>query len=192
MKKPIVVTALAVLAFTTSALAAEQSPSAKSGSSPDESMDASSKKKAPSAGASMPKGALSAKDTEFIKMAAKGGMMEVQMGQMAEKQGQSAAVKEIGRRLVQDHSNANQRLMALASSKGVKVPKEKMEHKMGSQNFDKEYLTMMVSDHEKDIAAFETEAKSGDDADLKGFARQTLPTLKEHLKLVKAAQAKMK
>jgi putative membrane protein len=176
------------------AFAAEQSGTNQPNSSTtgDPSMSAGSNQKSSSTSASMPKGQLSAKDMEFVKKAASGGMMEVHMGQMAEKQGQSAEVKEIGRRMVQDHTNANQRLMALAQSKGLKLPKEKMDHKMGGANFDKEYLTMMVSDHEKDVAEFETEAKSGDDVDVKGFAKQTLPTLKEHLKMVKAAQAKMK
>jgi len=36
----------------------------------------------------------------------------------------------------------------------------------------------MVSDHQKDIKAFEKEAKSKSDPEVKGFASKTLPTLK--------------
>jgi putative membrane protein len=39
----------------------------------------------------------------------------------------------------------------------------------------------MVEDHQKDVKAFEREATSGADADVKAFAAKTLPTLKEHL-----------
>ncbi len=133
------------------------------------------------------------KDKEFMMEAAKGGMMEVQMGQMAEKQGQSADVKKIGKTMVTDHTNANNQLMAIASKKGVKLDSktEKME-KMEGSNFDQEYLDAMVKDHEKDIAAFEKEAKSGKDPDLKGFAGKTLPTLKKHLAMVKSAKGKAK
>ena len=54
---------------------------------------------------------------------------------------------------------------------------------------------MLKKDHEKDIAMFEKEAgDSGakEDSDVVKFAKETLPTLKEHLKLVEDALAKVK
>jgi putative membrane protein len=53
-------------------------------------------------------------------------------------------------------------------------------------------MDMMVSDHEKDIAEFEMESTGGTDADIKGFATKTLPTLKTHLRLARAAAARVK
>lgn len=136
---------------------------------------------------------LNDKDKDFMMDAAKGGMMEVHMGQMAEKQGQSADVKTLGKTIVTDHTKANNALMALASKKGVKLDtSHKMDEKMSGSNFDHEWLEQMVKDHEKDIAAFEKEAKDGADADVKSFASKTLPTLKKHLKMVQDAQGKMK
>jgi len=44
--------------------------------------------------------ALSAKDKAFMKEAAKGGQMEVDMGHMAEKQGKNADVKKFGSRIM--------------------------------------------------------------------------------------------
>ena len=58
--------------------------------------------------------------------------------------------------------------------------------KLDGPGFDKMYIDHMVKDHNKDIAAFESEAKDGDD-----FAAKTLPVLQEHLKLAKDAQAKV-
>jgi putative membrane protein len=191
MRKSAITIAALAIAFTSAATAAEQSTARQTGTSATQS--GASNQKNSSTSASAAKGALSQKDSEFIKMAATGGMKEVHMGQMAEKQGQSQEVKELGRRLVQDHTNANKMLMGIAQTKGVSVPKEKMDHgNMSGANFDKEFLTMMLADHQKDIAAFEAEAKSGDDADVKGFAKQTLPTLKEHLSMVKKAQSKVR
>ncbi len=135
---------------------------------------------------------LSSADRKFMMNAAKGGMMEVHMGQMAEKQGQSADVKKIGARMVADHTKVNNELMALAQTKGVKLDTRHKMDKMDAANFDQMYLDQMVKDHEKDIAAFETEAKSGMDPELKSFASKNLPTLKKHLEMVKAAQGKMK
>ena len=128
-----------------------------------------------------------------MKDAAKGGMMEVDMGKMAQEKGKSAEVKKIGSRMVADHSKANAELMAIAKKKGVDLSKEKPSaHKMDEANFDKSYVDMMVKDHEKDLAAFQAEAKDGSDADVKAFASKTSEVIKKHLAMVKAAQAKMK
>ncbi len=136
---------------------------------------------------------LSDKDKAFMKEAAKGGKMEVDMGHMAEKQAKSADVKKIGGRMVKDHSKANTELMAIAKKKGVDLSKEKpMLMKIGDANFDKDYLDAMVKDHEKDLAAFQGEAKNGSDADVKTFAAKTSEVIKMHLAMVKSARGKMK
>ena len=135
----------------------------------------------------------SAKDKSFMKEAAKGGMMEVDMGKMAQQKGKSPEVKKIGTTMVTDHTKANNELMAIAKKKGVDLSKEKPKsHSMNDANFDKEYIDMMVKDHEKDLAAFQAEAKDGTDADVKAFASKTSAVIKKHLDMVKAAQAKMK
>src|SRR5204862_811477 len=106
-----------------------------------------------------PAAALSAKDKSFMKEAAMGGMMEVDMGKMAEQKGKGADVKKIGSTMVADHSKANAELMAIAKKKGVDLSKEKAKMKhLNDANFDKEYIDAMVKDHQKDLAAFQNEA----------------------------------
>jgi len=145
------------------------------------------------AGAKSNVSTLSMKDKAFMQEAAKGGMMEVEMGRMAQEQGKSADVKKIGSRMVADHSKANNELMAIAKKKGVTLgnAKAKME-KMGGANFDKEYVTAMVKDHEKDLASFQAEAQNGGDPEVKGFALKTSEVIKKHLAMVKDAQRKLK
>ena len=65
---------------------------------------------------------LSVKDKTFMKKAAKGGMMEVAMGNLAAQNGQSDDVKSFGKRMVTDHSKANDELKSIASQKGVTLP----------------------------------------------------------------------
>jgi putative membrane protein len=64
--------------------------------------------------------------------------------------------------------------------------------KLSGADFDKEYMKQMVSDHKKDIKEFQSQAKSGKDADIKNFAQSTLPTLEDHLKQAEAAEANAK
>jgi putative membrane protein len=136
---------------------------------------------------------LSDKDKDFIQAAAKGGMMEVEMGKMGQKQAKDADVKKFATRMVTDHTKANTQLKALAKKKGVTLDAEapKMD-KMDDATFDKEYMAAMVKDHEKDVAEFEAEAKDGSDADVKAWASKTLPTLKKHLEMAKETQGKLK
>ena len=43
----------------------------------------------------------------------------------------------------------------------------------------------MLKDHQADVSAFEKEAESGQNPELKNFASTTLPTLKEHMGMAK-------
>jgi putative membrane protein len=63
------------------------------------------------------------KNQQFIRKAAMGGHMEVEMGQLAQQKGQSSEVKNLGSTLVRDHTQANQKLEQLASSKNITLDK---------------------------------------------------------------------
>ena len=99
---------------------------------------------------------LSDKDKTFMKKAAKGGMMEVAMGQVAEQKAQSEDVKSFGKRMVTDHGKANDELKSIASKKGFQLPSK--EHIM-KWTSDKAYMDAMVKDHEKDLAEFKEAIK---------------------------------
>lgn len=138
---------------------------------------------------------MSSHDRDFLMDAAMGGMMEVELGQIAAQKGSSEAVKQFGQRMVDDHSKANTELMTLATSKGITLATElDAKHRkevtklsgMSGAEFDRAYSKMMLSDHNKDVAEFEKQSTKGADADLKAFAAKTLPTLQEHLQMAKA------
>jgi putative membrane protein len=132
---------------------------------------------------------LSEKDKAFMKKAAKGGMMEVAMGRMAEQKAQSEDVKSFGKRMVTDHGKANDELKSIAARKNIQLPSKEPSGKWTS---DKAYINTMVRDHEKDLAEFKEEANSGSDADVKKFADDTAKVIQEHLDLAKETQSKLK
>jgi putative membrane protein len=131
---------------------------------------------------------ISAKDKTFMHKAAKGGMMEVAMGKLAEQTGQSEDVKSFGKRMVTEHSKANDELKSIAAKKGVKLASKEPSEKWSS---DKAYMDMMVKDHEKDLAEFQEEANNGSDPDVKKFADDTAKMVQEHLDLAKQTQSKL-
>ena len=131
-------------------------------------------------------------DQTFIKEAAAGGMAEVELGNLAEQKANSPEVKSFGKRMVDDHSKANDELKTLAQSKNVPLPtsldatdqrlKDRLE-KLSGPAFDRAYMQAMVRDHKKDVNEFRRESTSATDPDVKRFAAKTLPTLEDHLKL---------
>lgn len=141
------------------------------------------------ANAASTKKPLSSQDKTFMMNAAKGGMMEVEMGKMAAQNAQNADVKKFGNRMVADHSKANNELMALAKEEGVSLPAAKSAGKWKS---DKAYMDDMVKDHEKDLAEFQKEASQGTDPDLKKFAEKGAKMVSSHLQMAKSIQSKVK
>ncbi len=124
----------------------------------------------------------------FVEKAAQDGMTEVELGKVALEKSQNPEVRNFAQRMVTDHGKANSELATLAKQKGIDAPKKlDAEHEAMVKNlkakdgasFDSEYSHHMNMDHSKAISLFEAASKSPD-KDLAGFAKKTLPTLKEH------------
>lgn len=137
---------------------------------------------------------------DFSKEAAQGGMMEVQLGNLAMKNGGTQAVKDFGKMMVDDHTKINDQLKDLAAKKMVTLPSsvsdkqqkdiDKLSKETG-KSFDKDYVSMMVKDHKDDIDAFKKAEDKISDADYKNFISNALPTLQKHLDAIKAINKKM-
>jgi len=129
-------------------------------------------------------------DQKFMKEAAIGGEAEIQLGQMAQQKGSSAAVKSFGQRMMKDHSDASDKLKNIAQSQHISLPVElDPEHKeaaarlsrLSGSQFDQAYMLLMVQEHTKDVNKFQQEAANAHDETVKQFATATLPVLQPHL-----------
>lgn len=136
-------------------------------------------------------------DEDFVKEAASGGLMEVELGRLAEQNARNPRVKKFGAMMVKDHSKANEELRSIATSKNINFPAnmddkhmDKVEdlRKKNGEEFDKDYMDQMVDDHEKDIDKFKKEAEDGKNAEVKAFASKTISTLMMHLDSAKAVR----
>lgn len=133
---------------------------------------------------------LSDQDKMFTDAAARGGMMEVMIGELAATNASNAKVKALGAMMVKDHGKANEELKTWAATVNHTLPAamsaeqqknyDDLKAKKGA-DFDKAYTKLMVSDHEKDIGEFKKQSTQGTDANLKSFASKKLPTLEHHL-----------
>jgi putative membrane protein len=143
---------------------------------------------------------LASADRDFVLTAAKGGMAEVALGELAGTNAKNDAVKKFGQRMVADHGKANEELADLAKDRGVELPKDvDRAHKsvqgrlakLQGDAFDRAYVEEMVKDHRKDVKEFERAASSAKDPAVKAWAGKTLPTLREHLREVENISAKV-
>jgi len=140
-------------------------------------------------------------DNSWVMKVAQGGMLEVELGKLAETQASAEGVKQFGNRMVTDHTKANDELTQIATRKGITLPTsldakhQAMKDRLSKLNgaaFDKAYMDAMVKDHREDVAEFRKESSTGQDADVKAFAAKTLPTLEEHLSLAEQTASSSK
>lgn len=140
-------------------------------------------------------------DQTFVTKAAQGGLAEVNHSNLATKQASDAEVVKFAKQMIADHTKANKELMKLADQKKLTVPKtmgdehEKMQKKLAKltgAEFDRAYIEGQVKDHKDTIALFEKQAKSGEDADLRQWAKDKLPALRDHLKMAQKVHDRLK
>jgi putative membrane protein len=134
---------------------------------------------------------------KFAVAAANGGMMEVELGKLAQEKAINKQVKDFGEMMVKDHTKANDELKSIAAQKNITLPASVSDdsqkkiadlNKKSGKDFDKDYINMMVKDHKDDIDDFEKAAKDSTYPEIQSFAVKTLPTLYKHLGAAKAIQ----
>ncbi len=134
-------------------------------------------------------------DADFWTEAAQSSLAEVALSNVALQRAQSDAVRQFAQQMVTDHTQANEELATAAQSKGVTVPTALTEKRqrdvtelnsLDAAKFDREYMKMMVKDHERAVKLFERQAERGTDADAKEFASKLLPTLQGHLAMARS------
>jgi putative membrane protein len=111
--------------------------------------------------------------------------------------GQSDAVKNFGKKMMDDHIKAGENLKAAATKSDIDLPaglspKDQATYdqlsKLNGSAFDHAYARSMTRDHVQDIAAFRQESANGTDPNIKQFATATLPILQDHLRDARAME----
>lgn len=134
--------------------------------------------------------ALAADDAQdFVNKAAVGGMFEVESSKLADTAAQDGSVKDFAHMMVKDHTAGNTKLEKIAGEQKLDVPSaldaehqavlDKLNSAKGG-SFDTAYVQAQRDAHDEAVSLFEDYAKEGDNASLKAFANETLPTLKMH------------
>jgi putative membrane protein len=143
---------------------------------------------------------LRAMDADFLREAAIGNKTEIELGRVAVKQAQSDKVRDFGQRMIDDHTKMLDETTQLARSKGLSVNEQLSPSgegdvnrfsKLSGADFDREYMRTMISDHERDVDAYDRESRTGDDASVRSLASRALPTIREHLRMARDIEQNM-
>jgi putative membrane protein len=146
-------------------------------------------------------GQLNSGDYKFVSGAARGGLMEVQVGELAKAKATGQRVRDFADKIVKDHSKANDELKQLAATKQTALPAQISTREQSSidrlqtlsgPDFDKAFIADAVKDHKKDVKEFQEAAKSAADPDVRAFAQKMLPTLEEHLRMAQDLEGQIK
>lgn len=183
--------------------AADRAPGA-SGSEPSTPRDAG-------ASATMARASDADNDRAFVEKMGQANIAEVKLGQLAAERAANAQVKQFASRMVNDHQKANGELKQIASKMAVQLPADlDAKHqelydrlsKLKGPEFDREYMQAMVDGHQEVLQALERQAgsergvgtsggASQANASVSGWAKSTLPDVRQHLEQAKQIEAKL-
>lgn len=137
-------------------------------------------------------------DRLFARLVTEGSLAEVTFGELAAERAGDSAVGDFARRMIEDHTTANEDLAAIAGKSGIPLPEElnadhaaMLEELEGLEgaDFDLAYMQGQVIEHQKTVLLLTWEITFGQDAELKRFASATLPTVMEHLEVAREIKA---
>ena len=113
-------------------------------------------------------------DKKFLAMAAQSDQNEISLSKLADQKATNPAVKAFAGEMITEHTQMTESMAPFAQSWGLTPPSgPDADHQneinklnaLSGTDFDKEYMSEMVSDHSKALSAFTNEAK--DTKDLK-------------------------
>lgn len=139
-----------------------------------------------------------ANDQKFVDFAGQTDMLEAHLGQMAQDKAAKADIKSFGQTLTTDHTTDYNQLTAAATKATATTPTGidaagnrviSRFDKLKGAAFDRTFIREMVTGHEAAIRRYKEEIEKGQNADVKAYAQQALPTLEKHLQDAKDLSA---
>jgi len=142
-----------------------------------------------------------ADEDTFVSHAIKANMHEIMMAQMASQKSTNLQIKVLAQRLTTDHQQLLQELERLNNnstqmnnmhdSSSANSGQDMAYNNLSGNDFDRKWISDMVTGHSKTIDEFKTELSKTQNADLKNLITKSLPIISEHLKLLEALRNKI-
>lgn len=179
------------LAVTAGAVACQRNP---------ENVQASREEKATNSESANQDKLLSPADRAFMKKAEDSDIQERDLGRVMMQKSQNSDVRDYAKMLADDHDKDLKNVINLLENKGIHQPKDMVHvnnealtelNGLSGPALDKRFMELMVQNHQKDIAEYTKEEKSGEDPQVRDYAAHTLTTLDKHLKKAQEVESKL-
>ena len=137
-------------------------------------------------------------DRAFAQKLSQGNTAEVTLGKLAQQKSLQPQIKDFGKMMVEDHSKLEKDLMQWAlkneiplkgSMSTADLSEQKRLASLSGENFDKEYVQMMVKDHKTDVAEVRNFSKTTQNPELKSLTEKAVPILEKHLQAIEKIQS---
>jgi len=132
-------------------------------------------------------------DKMFAMKATQVGIAEIKTSQLAVQKTHNMRVMAVAKRMIKEHTAANEELKTVAQDKRMTLPSDTdPKHKaalrklsrLSGTAFDKAYMAGQEKDHAATIKLFQNEIATGQDKDVTAFASKNLPNIQDHTRMI--------
>jgi putative membrane protein len=124
-------------------------------------------------------------DISFLARATESARKEMSAARDALTQLTDPELKRVAEALIKDHTEANTRMARIADEKRWPLPAQPRglapPAGTAAADFDAVWTDDTILAHERALALYSAQAQGGEDSDLRQYARETLPTIQNHL-----------
>lgn len=145
-------------------------------------------------------GTLSNADRKFVRTAAEDSIAEISAAKLVDARTNNPAVKNACERMIMDHTQALDQIRELAQNHNITLPTSPNAHHKAFLRklrldsvfqMNRDFTNDQVKGHKEDIANFRKEARDGSALDVRDWASETVPTLRNHEDIWQRVQEKL-
>jgi putative membrane protein len=131
-------------------------------------------------------------DGKLIRDVITDNLLEVHLGQIAERKAVNPSVKQFAQRMISDHSRLQGEWTFMASNNGMSVnpqldnaDKAKMSQleRLSGPEFDRTYMNLMIQGHQEAVNRLQNEGQYAQSAPVRARVANDLPILRQHLSM---------
>ena len=132
-------------------------------------------------------------DQAFVKLVLERALAEEQLGQLAQQKSESADIKKLGQKLVENQTAFEEQFKTLARLLEISPPKTlskkdsqliaRLSGLSGAQ-FDEEYLKAVAKDNRQETQDFQSESQKAEDPDLLRATQEDVPVIAKYSQVI--------
>lgn len=140
-------------------------------------------------------------EAAFLVKSYESGLFEIELAESAASRAANTGIKQLATQLIAAHKAFNAQMLNIAFNATYTLPggidsghaKDLTNlDKLKGNDFDKKFMDMVVSAHEKSVDVYTDASKKLANGETKNYAAQTLPKIKAHLAMAKKLKDSIK